>query len=163
MQPSLGRKSRQTTLIPRWYSIQALLVAVANVSRLLWTDKRGNAERGRELRKRLSIGDNHPFKSRHEKRVRALRPETGLVDRLGRTRLSSTSDSSDRKPTEVVAVTTHPDHGKTDSRPLITAYSDHICPFCFISSFSVRKLQKEFDITVDWKMISFIQIFLWAE
>jgi hypothetical protein len=47
----------------QWYSIQALLVAVANVSRLLWPDKRGNAERGRELRKRLSIGDNHPFKS----------------------------------------------------------------------------------------------------
>jgi predicted DsbA family dithiol-disulfide isomerase len=60
---------------------------------------------------------------------------------------------SDRKLTEVVAVMTHPDNGKTDSRPLITAYSDYICPFCFISSFSVRKLQKEFDITVDWKMI----------
>ena len=48
----------------QWYSIQALLVAVANVSRLLWPDKRGSAERGRELRKRLLIGDNHPFKSR---------------------------------------------------------------------------------------------------
>jgi len=48
----------------QWYSIQALLVAVANVSRLLWPDERGNAELGRELRKKLSIGDNHPFKSR---------------------------------------------------------------------------------------------------
>lgn len=47
-----------------WYSIQGLLVAVANVSKLLWPDKRGNAQRGKELRKRLSIGENHPFKSR---------------------------------------------------------------------------------------------------
>jgi hypothetical protein len=47
----------------QWYSIQALLVAVANVSRLLWPDESGNAERARELRKRLSIGDDHPFKS----------------------------------------------------------------------------------------------------
>jgi len=47
----------------QWYSNQTLPVAVANVSRLLWSDMGDNAERGRELRKRLSIGDDHPFKS----------------------------------------------------------------------------------------------------
>ncbi|MFQ5815072.1 MAG: DsbA family protein [Candidatus Hydrothermarchaeaceae archaeon] len=33
----------------------------------------------------------------------------------------------------------------------ITVYSDYICPFCFIGKDRVDKLEKEFDIEVEWK------------
>lgn len=46
----------------QWYSVQAFLVAVANVSKILWPVKA--TERGERLRKMLSIADTHPFKSR---------------------------------------------------------------------------------------------------
>ena len=48
-----------------WYSIQALLVAVANVSKFLWPTKKNSLERGKELREALSIEDDHPFNSRN--------------------------------------------------------------------------------------------------
>jgi hypothetical protein len=51
----------------QWYSIQAFLVAIANISKFLWPVKKASKEtKGRceQLRSRLSIEDDHPFKSR---------------------------------------------------------------------------------------------------
>src|SRR5947209_2090962 len=54
-----------------WYSVQALLVAVANVSKLLWpesTNKRNSDKRNKEdaarLRKLLEVSDTSPLKSK---------------------------------------------------------------------------------------------------
>jgi hypothetical protein len=48
----------------QWYSIQSFLGAIGNVSKLFWPDETGSAQRGEQLRKRLSIREDHPFKSR---------------------------------------------------------------------------------------------------
>ena len=48
----------------QWYSIQAFLVAIANVSKFLWPIKKRSIERGNQLRKILGVKDTHPFKSR---------------------------------------------------------------------------------------------------
>ncbi|MCJ7790879.1 MAG: hypothetical protein MUP49_00440 [Dehalococcoidia bacterium] len=47
-----------------WYSIQAFLLAVGNVSKLLWPPDEHFAKRGAELRKSLSVGDNSPLAPR---------------------------------------------------------------------------------------------------
>jgi hypothetical protein len=47
-----------------WYSIQAFLVAVANISKFLWPTKKGDLTRGKKLRKILTVHDTRPFKSR---------------------------------------------------------------------------------------------------
>lgn len=33
----------------------------------------------------------------------------------------------------------------------VTVFSDYICPFCFIGKSRIDKLQKEFDVEVEWK------------
>jgi predicted DsbA family dithiol-disulfide isomerase len=33
----------------------------------------------------------------------------------------------------------------------LTIYSDYICPWCYVGQGPVRKLEKEFDLTVDWR------------
>jgi len=48
----------------QWYSVQAFLVAIANISKFLWPTKKGDPERGKQLRKALGVDDTHPFKSR---------------------------------------------------------------------------------------------------
>ena len=47
-----------------WYSIQAFLVAEANISKFLWPTKRGDSIRGKELRALLLVDDTHPLRSR---------------------------------------------------------------------------------------------------
>jgi len=47
-----------------WYSIQAFLVAVANVSKLLWGRNEEMAERRVDLRQSLSVNDNSVLQSR---------------------------------------------------------------------------------------------------
>ena len=47
-----------------WYHIQAFLVAAGNISKLLWPPKLRFAERGAELRKSLSVGDDSPLAPR---------------------------------------------------------------------------------------------------
>lgn len=44
-----------------WYSIQAFLVATGNISKLLWPPDKHFTERGAELSKSLSVGDNSPL------------------------------------------------------------------------------------------------------
>jgi hypothetical protein len=51
-----------------WYSVQSLLVAAANISKLLWPTYRGKKEnlvpgRGEELRNSLAIGEEHAILS----------------------------------------------------------------------------------------------------
>jgi len=46
-----------------WYSIQSLLVATANVSKLLWPSK-GSRDRGEALRSLLCVTDDSPLASR---------------------------------------------------------------------------------------------------
>ena len=36
-------------------------------------------------------------------------------------------------------------------KPKVTVYSDYICPFCFIGKDRVERLEKEFDVDVEWK------------
>src|SRR5215218_4140305 len=46
-----------------WFSVQALLVALGNVSKLLWPIKgRGDAERGDRLRETLSVDADSPLR-----------------------------------------------------------------------------------------------------
>jgi len=47
-----------------WYSIQAILVAAGNVSKLLWPPKPLLPERGTELRASLSVDDDSPLEPR---------------------------------------------------------------------------------------------------
>lgn len=47
-----------------WYSIQAILVAAGNVSKLLWPPKPLLPERGAELRASLSVDDDSPLEPR---------------------------------------------------------------------------------------------------
>jgi len=51
-----------------WYSVQSFLVAVGNVSKLLWPikkeDKLKLRERGKELRTSLSVGNDSPLRPR---------------------------------------------------------------------------------------------------
>ncbi len=47
-----------------WYSVQALLVAVGNISKLLWPSKELLPERGAELRTSLSVGEDSPLEPR---------------------------------------------------------------------------------------------------
>lgn len=48
-----------------WYSIQSFLVAVGNVSKLLWPSKEGMSGRAVELRQSLCVDDNSPLEPRH--------------------------------------------------------------------------------------------------
>jgi hypothetical protein len=47
-----------------WYSIQALLVAAGNVSKLLWPPSPRLAQRGESLRRSLSVNDDSPLEPR---------------------------------------------------------------------------------------------------
>lgn len=47
-----------------WYSVQSLLVAVGNTSKLLWPSKSGDALRGIELRRVLELEDDSPLQSK---------------------------------------------------------------------------------------------------
>ena len=47
-----------------WYSIQSLLVATANVSKLLWPPKNESSARGDALRKTLQVEDDSPLADR---------------------------------------------------------------------------------------------------
>lgn len=47
--------------IRRWYALQAFLSASANVSKLLWPDPRGDAQRGKDLRDILAVPDSSPL------------------------------------------------------------------------------------------------------
>lgn len=47
--------------IRRWYALQAFLAASANVSKLLWPDPKGDAQRGKDLRDLLSVPDSSPL------------------------------------------------------------------------------------------------------
>ena len=47
-----------------WYSIQALLVAAGNVSKLLWPAAAASADRGTALREALDIEDSSPLQPR---------------------------------------------------------------------------------------------------
>jgi len=47
-----------------WYSIQAFLVAVGNISRILWPIKPLLVDRGAEIRKSLFVDDNSPLEPR---------------------------------------------------------------------------------------------------
>lgn len=44
-----------------WYCLQMFFSAAANISKLLWPTKRGDSERGRELRTFLEIDDQSPL------------------------------------------------------------------------------------------------------
>ncbi len=46
-----------------WCSIQSILVAAANVSKILWPPKKYD-ERGEKLRKQLNVGDSNPLSDR---------------------------------------------------------------------------------------------------
>src|SRR5262249_32316642 len=62
----------ETTIKPKsweekrfWFSVHALLCAIANISKLFWpADTRGKS-RGSKLRKILEVGDSSPFRSRN--------------------------------------------------------------------------------------------------
>jgi hypothetical protein len=47
-----------------WYSLQNLLVAAGNVSKLLWPARPESAERGRTLREILEVPDDSPLQPR---------------------------------------------------------------------------------------------------
>jgi hypothetical protein len=47
-----------------WYSVQAFLVAAANVSKLLWAEHTAETARGAELRNCLDIDDSSPLAHR---------------------------------------------------------------------------------------------------
>ena len=36
-------------------------------------------------------------------------------------------------------------------KPMVTIYSDYICPFCYIGKAGIDRLQKEFDIDAEWR------------
>ena len=47
-----------------WYSVQAFLMAVGNVSKLMWPSRPNIPERGPELRASLSVDENSPLRPR---------------------------------------------------------------------------------------------------
>jgi hypothetical protein len=47
-----------------WYSVQALLVAAGNVSKLLWPSKETLPDRGRALRESLKVAEDLPLRPR---------------------------------------------------------------------------------------------------
>ena len=47
-----------------WYSIQSILVAAGNISKLLWPQKSKIPDRGSELRANLSVSDDSPLQPR---------------------------------------------------------------------------------------------------
>jgi hypothetical protein len=47
-----------------WYSVQAFLIAVANISKLLWGSNPSSEKERAELRASLSLSDNSPIRSR---------------------------------------------------------------------------------------------------
>ncbi len=47
-----------------WYSVQALLVAAGNVSKLLWPVRKQSAGRGKDLRRAIGVSETSPLKSR---------------------------------------------------------------------------------------------------
>ena len=47
-----------------WYAVQAFLIAAGNVSKLLWPTKKGNAQRGRDLRRLLEVREDSPIAPR---------------------------------------------------------------------------------------------------
>jgi hypothetical protein len=61
---------REDDMYRVWFSVQNLLVALGNVSKLLWPAKTGMTERGVRLRETLAIDDSSPladknFRKRH--------------------------------------------------------------------------------------------------
>ncbi|UYQ92170.1 hypothetical protein MKQ68_18955 [Chitinophaga horti] len=50
--------------VETWCSIQSILGATGNISKILWPTKQKYKERGEKLRKLLSVGDDNPLSSR---------------------------------------------------------------------------------------------------
>src|SRR5215216_1443263 len=61
----LHQTLRQNDMYRVWFSVQALLVALGNVSKLLWPIKERIPGRGAQLRESLSIKDSSPLKDRN--------------------------------------------------------------------------------------------------
>ncbi len=55
---------REDDMYRVWFSVQALLVAIGNVSKLLWPIKERIPGRGAQLRESLSVEDSSPLKDR---------------------------------------------------------------------------------------------------
>src|SRR3989442_13158213 len=47
-----------------WYSVQGILLAAGNISKLLWPSNTQSADRGNELRTLLSVSDGSPLTPR---------------------------------------------------------------------------------------------------
>jgi hypothetical protein len=47
-----------------WYSVQGLLIASANISKLLWGNDSAAAKRRSSLRRLLRVGDDSPLRNR---------------------------------------------------------------------------------------------------
>ena len=60
----LNRATADNDMDRAWYSIQSLLVATANVSKLLWPSKETYASRGDTLRTALQVQNDSPLESR---------------------------------------------------------------------------------------------------
>lgn len=53
-----------TDLIETWSAIQSILVATANVSKILWPSSRGSTQRGKHLRNLLGVEDDNLLSER---------------------------------------------------------------------------------------------------
>lgn len=58
------RLAKATDSVEIWGSIQSLLVAAANVSKILWPTKKQYKARGKQLRERLGVDDNNVLSDR---------------------------------------------------------------------------------------------------
>lgn len=58
------RLAKSSDSVEIWGSIQSLLVAVANVSKILWPTKNQYKARGKQLRERLGVDDNNVLSDR---------------------------------------------------------------------------------------------------
>ena len=47
-----------------WYSVQSLLVAAGNVSKLIWPPRKRSTGRGKELREAIGVTETSPLKAR---------------------------------------------------------------------------------------------------
>ncbi|MEQ9405076.1 MAG: hypothetical protein RIM99_15910 [Cyclobacteriaceae bacterium] len=59
-----AERLNETDHVEVWCSIQSILVASGNVSKILWPTNNENSSRGVELRKMLNIDDNNILSSR---------------------------------------------------------------------------------------------------
>ncbi|TCK05154.1 hypothetical protein [Phorcysia thermohydrogeniphila] len=61
-QMSAGLSNRDSNLF--WYAMQSFLIAVANISKILWPQCSGSKERGKKLREILGIRGDSPIRHR---------------------------------------------------------------------------------------------------